>query len=128
MAAMAEAAVAADRLCLAAPAAPRQVPQARLIVAPAIAMRRRTARRTARRVQQTAPTSAAHYRRTATTAPRPIRAPAALRTSTRCSAWRGRAEASVRPEFLVLELSLDSGGPVDSAASLNVTWAPRARE
>jgi hypothetical protein len=33
-----------------------------------------------------------------------------------------------RRAFLVRELSLDSAGPVDSAADLNITWAPKALE
>src|SRR5580692_10956126 len=107
---MAQAAVAADRQRLAAPAARhpavlRARQARRIVIEIAIAMRRQAARRAARRVQQMAPTSAAHYRRTATTARRPVPALATVQTSARFSAWGDREEAPERREFLVPEPS-----------------------
>src|SRR5580692_7862400 len=72
-----------------------------------------------------APTSAAHYRRTATTARRPVPALATVQTSARSSAWGDREEASERREFLVPEPSPASA--VGSADLNIIRLVPKAR-
>src|SRR5271170_328783 len=135
MAAMARADVAAARRCpaeMAAPhlaARPAQLARARRLAA-AIATQpqliQRPIQAAARPAQPMARTSAARYRQTAAAALRPVPPPAALRTSTRCSAWADRAEALARQDFLVREPSPDSAGPAASAAGSNIIlWAAR---
>src|SRR5271170_6450189 len=140
MAAMARADVTAARRCPAELAAlhlaarPAQLARARRLAATAIATRRHLIQRPIRRPMQPATppaqpmarTSAARYRQTAAAALRPVPPPAALRTSTRCSAWADRVEALARQDFLVREPSPDSAGPAASAAGSNIIrWAGR---
>src|SRR5271154_3759875 len=136
MAAMARADVAVARRCpaeLAAPhlaAPPAQLARARRPAAAAVTARpqliQRPIQTAARPAQPMARTSAARYRQTAAAARRPVPPPAALRTSTRCSAWVDRAEALARQEFLVQELFRDSTGPAASVANSNIIrWVAR---
>src|SRR5277367_248748 len=135
MAAMARADVAAARRCPAERAAPHlaarpaQLARARRLAA-AIAtppqLIQQPMRPAPQPAQPMARTSAARYRQTAAAARRPVPPPAALRTSTRCSAWVDRVEALARQEFLVRELSRDSTGPAASVANSNIIrWAAR---
>src|SRR5271170_221376 len=134
MAAMARADVAAARRCPAERAAPHLAARpARLARARRLAAAIATPPQLIQQPMRPAPqpaqpmarTSAARYRQTAAAARRPVPPPAALRTSTRCSAWVDRVEALARQEFLVRELSRDSTGPAASVASSNIIrWAP----
>src|SRR5277367_503325 len=130
MAAMARADVAAARRCPAERAAPHLAARPAQLAAAAIAtppqLIQRPMRPAPQPAQPMARTSAARYRQTAAAARRPVPPPAALRTSTRCSAWAERVEASVRQEFLVQELFRDSTGPAASVANSNIIrWAAR---